>query len=94
MPATTTAAVACPSGSWTEIVDGAVSASCIVQVAGASPLAVAFSASAPATDTNNFILLMQGAQVSITAALDAADSVWGKGLAADAVARLVKTARS
>ncbi|WP_144378526.1 hypothetical protein [Mesorhizobium amorphae] len=94
MPATTTAAVACPSGSWTEIVDGAVNASCVVQVAGATPLAIAFSASAPAVATNDFILLQQGGQVSIAATLDAVDSVWGKGLSADAVARVVRTARS
>lgn len=94
MPATTTAAVGCPIASWTEIVDGAVNASCVVQVAGAAPLAIAFSASAPAVGTNDFILLQQGSQVSISAALDAVDSVWGRGLTGDAVARIVKTARS
>lgn len=94
MPATTTAAIVCPSGSWTEIVDGAANASCVVQVAGSAPLAVAFAASAPAAGSNDFIVLQQGGQVSLSATLDAADSVWGQGLQASATARVVKTARA
>jgi hypothetical protein len=93
MAVTTGVSVSCPTAEWTEIVDGASYAACHVQSAGNGSLGVTVLATKPADDATGFIVLGQGGDPSVTMTLDAADSVWGRGLSGTVTARLLRTAR-
>lgn len=92
MAAMTALAVSCPVEDWTELADGASFAACFVQAAGPASLALAVAGSKPAADTNDFVILSASGTASLQIAIDSSDTVWGRGLSDEAVARLLLTA--
>lgn len=88
--ATTTAAVACPAGSWTLLVDGAAHKSCGIQIASLNHVKIAVAGSAPAADSDAWFLLAINGDRSVTLDLVTADKVYGQGQAGAGTVRLYK----
>ncbi len=87
-----TAAVRCPQAGWAQLADGAAYALCRVQAAGAGALAIAVAAAEPDADTNDFFVVPS--MQSLDLVVDSSDTVWGRGLAGDVVARVLLTEAS
>lgn len=92
MAAMTAVAVTCPANDWTALAAGSSYAACFVQPGGPASLAIAVATARPAASTNDFVVLSAPGTPSIQLTVASGDTVWGRGLSGDGVARLLRTA--
>lgn len=89
---TSTQAVSAPEGVWTLLISGAGFSKATLQIDDMDACAIAVADSAPASDSNDYIVLSRNGDRSVTIDLVTANRIYGRGIGGDATLRALKTA--